>query len=552
MAFGRPTLAEPISAGGEAATDTAIELAQRGRDGEAESSFRSQLQRQPHDPVLWHNFAVFLSAHKRAAEAAAHYRQALQLRPDYPEALRNFALLLTSQRRFNEALELLWQAVRLRPHDVPTLAALGNTLLSARRSPEAIGVLRQAARLAPTDAVVRNQLGLACFDAGRFAEAETTFLEALRLDSRLASAHNNLGSLYKAMGRSGEAFACFELALALDPDSTLAKWNRALALLSAGDYERGWQEYEWRWQRPETPPRRLPKPLWNGEPLAGQRILLHTEQGLGDTVQFIRYAALLKQRGAYVLFECPSPLAEVLKTAPGVDELIIEGAPIPPFDCHTPLMGLPRLFQTSLADVPVFEAYVQADPQRVERWRQVFTPHWQKGQWLVGLSWQGNPHHQWDHFRSVPLTLFEPLTLLPNIQLVSLQRGPGTEQIPTFQRLTNDALLVPTDGQQTTPEHLADTAAIMAHLDLVISVDSAPAHLAAALGKRTWTLLSSVADWRWMNDRPDSPWYPSMRLFRQKQFGAWDEVMHRVASYMDHEFGHGRRKGEGGHESSKG
>ncbi len=344
--------------GSPADSGTAIELARLGRDEEAEKIFRHQLERNPSDPIGHHNYAVFLSAHQRLDEAAQYYAEALRLRPDYPEALRNFAVLLSSQRRFAEAIEKLWTAVRFRPDDVQALSMLGNALISGRKSKEAIPVFRQAVRLAPDDAMVRNQCGLGYFDAGYFQEAERTFLEALDLDPRLVSAHNNLGSLYKAMGRTQEAFSSFEIALALDPNSTLTKWNRALTLLSAGDFERGWTEYEWRWHRPETPPRSLPKPQWNGEQLDGKRILLHTEQGLGDTIQFIRYARLLKGMGAHVIFECQAPLIGVLRRLEGVDELLMEGQPLPPFDYHAPLMGLPRLFKTTIQTIPTFESYI--------------------------------------------------------------------------------------------------------------------------------------------------------------------------------------------------
>lgn len=515
---------------------TAIELARRGRDKEAEKTFRGQIERNPLDPVAHHNYAVFLSEHQRFDEATECYTESLRLRPDYPEALRNFAVLLSGKRQFTEAVEKLRSAVRLRPDDAQTLAMLGITLIAARKAKEAIPIFRQAVRLAPKDAIIRNQCGLGYFDAGCFDEAERTFLEALDLDPRLVSAHNNLGSLYKAMGRTQEAFSSFEIALSLDPASTLTKWNRALTLLSAGDFERGWQEYEWRWHRPETPPRKLPKPLWNGEPLEGKRILLHTEQGLGDTIQFIRYARLLKNGGAHVIFECQAPLMGVLRRLEGVDELLMEGQPLPPFDYHAPLMGLPRIFKTTLTTIPTFDSYITHDEKKLATWQDYFKPQREKCKLLVGLAWQGNPHHQWDHFRSVPLILFEPLARIPGIQLVSVQRGPGIEQIEEFQKLTNSALLVPTDGQQTTPAHLAETAAMMSALDLIISVDTAPAHLAGALGRPIWTLLSFVADWRWMTGRRTTPWYPSMRIYQQKTFGDWDGVISNVFDDIHHWF----------------
>jgi Flp pilus assembly protein TadD len=514
-------------------SDDGVALAQKGNIPEAEQSFRRSLEQSPDDPVAHHNYAVFLSGQNRPAEATEHYQQTLRLRPHYVEALRNFGILLSSQKQYDQAVGHLWHAVKLCPDDIQTLYTLGTTLLSARRSEEAIPALRQAVRLSPTDVTLHNQLGLVFFDAGRFAEAEETFLNTLRIDPRFASAHNNLGSLCKAMGRVQEALGCFELALALEPDSAKIKWNRALTLLADGDYEHGWEEYEWRWKRPETPPKKFPVLLWNGEPLQDRRILLHAEQGLGDTIQFIRYANLVKQLGVHVLFECPAPLAGVLKKAPGVDQMIIEGQPIPPFDCHAPLLGLPRLLKTTLANVPATVPYITPEPDRVAQWRDRLKTMTKPGELLIGVVWQGNPHHQWDHFRSLPLICYEPLGRIPGVKLVSLQRGPGIEQIEVFQKLTGNMLAVPSDGQQTTPEHLSDTVAIMMNLDLIITVDTAPAHLAGALGKKVWVAMSFVADWRWMVDRADSPWYPTMRLFRQKTHGDWDELMVRIARHLE-------------------
>jgi len=512
--------------------DPAIALAQQGQTQRAEQAFRDQLQRTPHDPIAHHNFAVFLSSQNRAKEAVEHYEHSLRLKPQYPEAHRNFGLLLCNQRRFSESIDHLWAAVTLRPDDIQTLSALATAFLTAKHRDEAIPLLRHAIRLSRAEASLHNQLGLALFDAGRLNESETAFLEALSLDPKFVSAHNNLGSLYKAMGRSQEAFTCFELALALDPDSVKTKWNRALTLLSVGNFERGWQEYEWRWHREETPCRQLPKPPWKGEPLEGRRILLYPEQGLGDTIQFIRYAPLLKAQGAHVIYECQSPLIATLKDAVGIDQLIPEGQPIPPFDFHAPLLGLPRLFKTTQQNVPGTIPYLTADPVRAAAWKTRLNDLIKPGELRVGIAWQGNPHHQWDHFRSLPLSDLEPLTQLPNVAVISLQRGPGIEQIDAFQRLTNNALVVPTDGRQTTPEHLADTAAIMANLDLIVTVDTATAHLAGALGRRTWVALSFIADWRWMIDRQDTPWYPTMRLFRQRTLGDWHELVARLANQL--------------------
>jgi len=219
---------------------------------------------------------------------------------------------------------------------------------------------------------------------------------------------------------------------------------------------------------------------------------------------------------------------DVLRRAAGVDELVELGRSLPPFDYHAPLLSLPHHFHTTLASLPAEVPYVTAEPERVTTWRKYLGQAAKAGEFLVGVAWQGNPHHKLDRFRSMPLMRLEPLVHIPGVRLVSLQRGPGIEQIEVLQRFTGHAMIVPTNGGQTTPADLADTVAIMSSLDLIITVDTATAHLAGALARRVWVALSSVTDWRWMAERHDSPWYPTMRLFRQKRLGDWDELVTRM------------------------
>jgi len=344
------------------------------------------------------------------------------------------------------------------------------------------------------------------------------------------AAHNNLAILHILMGNPRAALSCVELALALSPKHQAARRNRALAHLALGNFYLAWDDYDWCAYGVVLPPD--PCPAWNGEPVAGRRVVLTARQGLGDTLQFIRYARLLRQQAARVILECPSPLAEVLRNAPGVDELVVLGEPLPPADLCAPLMALPRLFRTTLATIPAQTPYLSADPERIAAWRDRLATLAGPDQLLVGIAWQGNPHHQWDRFRSMPLMSYEPLTTIPGVRLLSLQRGPGVEQIEPFQRLTRGALIVPTDGHQTTPGHLADSAAILTLLDLIITVDTATGHLAGALARPVWVALSQAADWRWMTQRSDSPWYPTMRLFRQKKVHDWEDVIGHIGAHL--------------------
>ena len=501
-----------------------------GGPSDDEKALLRQLTLCPDSPAAHYHYALFLANQHRGAEAVPHYQEALRLQPRYSEALRNFAALLVAERRFEEAVGHLWAAVAIRPDDVQALNALGNALVSAKRPEEALPLLLHAARLLPGDGHIYNNLGLAYGDCGRFAEAEEAFATALHHGTMSVEAHNNLACLYIMMGRHREALSCLGLALVLDPQHRSARRNRALAHLALGEFERGWEDYDWCAFGVAQPPD--PFPRWNGEPVARRRIVLTAHQGLGDTLQFVRYATLLKALRAYIILECPGPLVEVLAHVDGVDEIVPQGAPLPPADLSVPLMALARLFKTTLATIPAAVPYISASSERSAAWRARLAPRGGPGELLVGISWQGNPNHQWDRFRSVRLMALEPLTRIPGVRLLSLQRGPGVEQIDGFQRLTNQALCVPTNGQQDTPEDLADSAALMSLVDLVITVDTATAHLAGAMARPVWVALSRAADWRWLTDRCDTPWYPSMRLFRQRNAGEWDEVLSHIAANL--------------------
>ncbi len=359
---------------------------------------------------------------------------------------------------------------------------------------------------------------------GRFAEAENCYHEALRLNPRYAEAHNNLASALQALGRHEEALAGYDLALLYQPDSASAHWNRSLAWLQQGDYQRGWPEYEWRWRRDRVVRRRLPGAPWDGAPLDGRTLLIYPEQGLGDQIQFVRYAPLARQQGGRVVVECPPALLGLFATCPGIDQLVAEGTPLPPFDVHVPVMSLPHRLGTTLETIPAAVPYLSADPARVASWAEVLAgiPGYR-----VGIAWQGNPRHAWDRHRSIPLARFAPLAQVPGVRLVSLQKGPGVEQLRGLAERLPVAVLP--DGPEGT---FLDTAAVVSQLDLVVTADTALAHLAGALGVPVWVALSAHSDWRWLRDREDTPWYPSMRLFRQATLGDWPGVFACMAAEL--------------------
>ncbi len=462
-------------------------------------------------------------------EAAACFRHVLQLRPDDPATLNNLGTALWEQGRLDEAEAQYRQALRLRPDDPNTLNNLGNALWEQTRTEEASAVYREALRLRPDSAEMRMNLGVALSGRGDLDEALSHIRRALRLRPDWPAGLLALGMALGRQGKLDEALDCYEQALRLEPAYPEVRRNRAMAWLARGDFARGWPEYEWRWKcRGQRRPL-FDRPLWEGDDLTGRTILLHAEQGLGDTLQFIRYASLVERRGGSVLFVGPEPLVRLLARTPGVDRVFAQGTTLPAFDVQAPLLSLPAILGTTLATLPAEVPYLFADPAEVERRRHELGPD---PAFRVGIAWQGNPRYPMDRKRSFPLARFAPLARLPGVRLISLQDGPGTEQL----RAPREPFpVVDLDRQGRGLGDFLDTAAILKNLDLVVTPDLSVAHLAGGLGVRVWAALPFVAEWRWMADRDDSPWYPTMRLFRQTRPDDWDGVFRRITEAIARE-----------------
>jgi len=301
----------------------------------------------------------------------------------------------------------------------------------------------------------------------------------------------------------------------------------ALASASGHSYfARGWPEYEWRWHRRQAVQRNFYATRWDGSPLAGRTILLHAEQGLGDTLQFVRYASLVKRRGGTIIVECQPPLVKLLTGCPGIDQVVAYGDALPPFEFHAPLMSLPAIFGTTVETIPQEVPYLLADPELRQKWRGELEG---MREFKVGIVWQGRPEPPWVGNRSIPLRKYAPLAQVPGVKLFSLQKGPGVEQLVASSVEVTD--FGPRLDEATGP--FLDTAALMRNLDLVITSDTATAHLAGALGVPVWVAIPVAPDWRWMLNRTDSPWYPTMRLFRQTNLGDWDTVFAQMATELN-------------------
>jgi tetratricopeptide (TPR) repeat protein len=468
----------------------------------------------------WNNAGAAQVSEGKLEAAFNSFREAILLQPDLAEAHTNLGGLLRQQGRFDEAIAALRRAVQHRPDMFEARFGLGDALRERGLLEEAAASYQEAVRLRPTDVGARSNLAGTLLALGRLEAALAADREVIQLQPGVAEAHNNLGAVLAALGRLDEALECFAEAIRLKPDYAEPHKARAIVWLLQGDLARGWPEYEWRLRCSEAPPL-LPEPQWDGSPLQGRTILLSTEQGMGDSLQFIRYVALVRKRGGRVIVMCPRSLHRLLRRSLEIDQLLGPGDELPAFDTHAALLSLPALLGTTLATIPAEVPYLRTDDDVVERWRHELGP---VDGFKIGIAWQGRTEHKGDRLRSVPLQAFAPLAALDGIRLISLQKGPGTDQI---SRLPEDWTIIDAGSRV---EDWADTAGLLKNLDLVVTVDTAVAHLAGALGMPVWVALPFAPDWRWLLGREGSPWYPSMRLFRQSERGNWAEVFAGIAA----------------------
>ncbi len=490
-----------------------------GKLPEAEAGYRRILAVQPNHADSLHYLGLIaaqLGRHDRAVELIG---RAVAVRPGMPDYLNNLGLSLLVLGRAADAVDAHRRAVTQAPGMAEAHNNLGNALRALDRPAEAEASYRQALALAPDMAPAHNNLGAALADLDRLDEAERSYRAALERWPDYPEAYNNLGNTLRALGRWPAATASYRQALALAPDYAEAHYNLGWSLLLAGDFAEGWTEFEWRWRiAGGQVARDLPAPFWTGEPLDGRTLLLHAEQGAGDTFMFCRYVALAARRGRVVL-EAPAPLVGLLSRLPGLAGIVTAGAALPPFDLHCPLLSLPRAFGTTLATVPAEIPYLAADPVRIAAWRERLRGI---GGRRIGLVWAGNPTQRDDRRRSIPLAALAPLATVPGVTFVSLQKG-RRETPPDGMRLVDwtDEL-----------RDYDDTAALIEALDLVVGVDTGVVHLAGALGRPVWVMNRFEPYFAWMTERADSPWYPSLRQFRQTAPGDWVGVIESVRAAL--------------------
>jgi hypothetical protein len=520
----RPTYAAAHSNLGNA-------LQEMARWEESVESHRCAVELDPAVALFHFNLGNALKATHGYSEALASYENALRLQPQHAGALGNLGAVFLELDRFEEAIGCFERLILLQPANAKAHSNLGNALVARRCFAEAIQRFEHAIKFAPADPQVYMNWANALIGIGDVKAAVDCLNLAVSLDPEYAEATSNLGSALKALGQFDQAVEHFDRAIHLDSALAEAHWNKSLLRLLTGDFEAGWRLYEWRLKTKDylKYPSTSNQPPWLGqsefgglEGLAGKTILIHSEQGLGDTIQFARYLPLLADRGARVVFELPAALLGLLQGMPGVSDFVVKGQALPAADFHCPLLSLPLAFETTLESIPSPGPYLEANAARVEQWSKRLGP---KRRRRIGLVWSGNSQHKNDHNRSIPLELLLP-QLPEQFDWVSLQR----EVREADQRVLELHPGVRHFGAEL--EDFTDTAALCALMDLVISVDTSVAHLSGALGRPTWILLSYLPDWRWLLDREDSPWYASAKLYRQETNGQWSPVMAQVAQAL--------------------
>jgi len=504
-------------------------LQAQGRYPEAIASYKQAIGLKRDFVDAYNHLGVALSSQNMCDEAIDSYKQAVALDPGYADAYNNLAIALGMQGLFEEAIGNYRQALQIEPTLVDALYNLANILQGQGLHAEAIVNYRQAIQLRPDYAEAYNNLSRSLKEFGQFGEAIESCRRSIALRPEMAEAYNNMGLLLRGQGRHSEAITNFEEAIRLKPDYANAHWNYSLALLASGRYAEGWKEYQWRRQtdiEAILDSQRHESSTWDGSSFEGKRLLIRYEQGMGDNIQFVRYAPLVKARGGTVIFETLKPLLGILRGFDGIDELVEasrDGKPTAQFDLHAFILDLPGILGTTVETIPANVPYLRADKAKVECWRNKLAGDCLK----VGIVWAGSARHTNDRNRSCNLSRFAPLSKIEGVRLYGLQKGAAAAQIEQVAGMMEVANL----GGQF--EDFADTAAVIESLDIVVSVDTAVLHLAGAMGKKVWALLPFEADWRWMLDRQDSPWYPTMSLFRQTQAGDWEGLFKRVADELE-------------------
>jgi tetratricopeptide (TPR) repeat protein len=508
--------------------ESAVQHHRAGRLAEAERIYRRILERQRnHDGAL--NLLGVIARETGHTDVAIELiSRAIGINPRVAGYHNNLGNALCGKEQFGEAAVAYRQALGIDPDLALAHYNLGNALIEKDEFDEldeAVAASRRAILLRPDYAEAYNNLGIALHGKGNFDESISACRGALALKPGYAEAYSNLGNALRDKGDIEASIAAYRRAIEIKPEFATAHYNLAGVLLLAGEFRQGWAEYEWRLRDSRNqPPPPFAQPRWTGEEIRGRTILLWGEQGTGDTLQFVRYATLVAQRGGRVLIGCAGELARVLQSNPGLGQVLTPGGARPEFDFYAPLPSLPLIFETEVGSIPATVPYLSPEPALLETWNRALGAA--EGRARIGLVWAGNPRFKGDRTRSLNLQQLAPFAESRGVKFYSLQKGPAGEQAK------NPPAGLELDDLGPELNDWADTAAVMSLMDLIITTDTSVAHLAGALGRGVWVMLQFVPDFRWLLEREDSPWYPTMRLFRQRSLGDWKGVIGRVAEAL--------------------
>ncbi|MCP4268486.1 MAG: tetratricopeptide repeat protein [Candidatus Brocadiaceae bacterium] len=497
-------------------------LQKSGSLDEAILSYKEAVRLDPDYAMAYSNLGSVLQESGKLNEAIANYERAIEKNPDYAEAYNNLGISLLEKGEPEEAITCHKKAIELKPDCADTYNNLGTAFMEQGKLDDAITSYKKALLLKTEYAEAYNNLGTALMKQGKFDAAIISHKKAIGLKPDYAEAYNNLGTVLKESSKPLDAIASYKYATELNPDYAQAHLNTAFAFLLTENFKKGWQEYEWRLHLKGCTSKTSREPMWDGSSLDGKSILIYTEQGLGDAIQFIRYLPMVKAQGGFVIVECQKSLCHLLRNCDGIDEIVeIESnrKSLKQPDIRVPLLSLPGIFDITMDSIKPNKSYIKPEPGLVSRWQRKLD---NDKNFKVGIVWAGNPNHKNDKNRSCTLKDFAHLSTIPGLTLYSLQKGQNSAEA---DNPSNGMNIINLNNELN---DFSDTAAAIVNLDLVITVDTSVAHLAGAIGKPVWTLLPFVPDWRWFLNRSDSPWYPSMRLFRQnKQYdlrGVFDQV----------------------------
>ena len=495
---------------------------------EAICAYQKAILKEPDYAEAYLNIAIALKSQKKYIEAIENCRNSISITPCYAEAYNTLAFLLEKQKKYDEAIENYKKAIKIKPDYVEAYNHLGDIYNELGDYQEAAKSFYTAMQYDPSYAELYNNLGIAQKELEQFDDAISNFKQAIKLEKNFAEAYYNLANSLRDEGDCNEAVKNYKKAIDINPDYAHAHWNLSLAQLLDGNYLEGWKGYKWRRNadlKVLTDYHKTGKPRWDGSSFKSKILFMHYEQGLGDNIQFVRYLPMVKSRGGKVIFETLKPLIGLLNNFPGVDEIIEynpdEKSSIQ-FDYYASLLDMPYIFETTVETIPSDVPYIYADPVKSRYWSERIS----KDKFNVGIVWAGSPEHGNDRYRSCKLQSFSSLSMIEGVCLYGLQKGKAAEQMA---ELTGQ---IPVINISDDFEDFTDTAAAIDNLDLVISVDTSVLHLAGAMGKKVWALLPFSPEWRWMLNREDSPWYPTMKLFRQKKRNDWYGLFKQVCEEL--------------------